>query len=405
MYKSATLSNGIKLVHKKVLSDVAHLGVIISAGSRDEENDEHGIAHFTEHMLFKGTKRRKAYHVLSRIEDIGGEMDAFTTKEETCLSASFLYEFYERTVEFFNDIIFNSVFPDKEIQKEKDIVLDEINSYKDSPSEIIFDDFEDMIFENHPLGQNILGKKKSILQFNKKKIQKFINGNYNTDQMIICSIGSIDFDKLFKYCEKYFGQNPAKYRLKKREKVNSIALKHKTVNKKLHQAHCIIGTQAYPYYNPKKTALMIISNLLAGPSLNSRLNLLLREKYGLSYSVEANYNAFSDTGVFTVYFGADKNKVEKTINLIYKELDKLKNKKLGPLQLSKLKKQITGQIAISSEINSNQLLSMGKSFLIYDKIIRNEDIYKEIDAITGDNIIEVANEIFDINKFSSLIYY
>ncbi len=405
MYKTRVLNNGIRIIHKSVKTDVAHCAVIINSGSRDEQEIEHGMAHFVEHMLFKGTHKRKVYHVLSRLEDIGGELDAFTTKEETCISASFLYEFYERAIELFSDVVFNSSFPEKEIQKEKDVVLDEINSYKDSPADMIYDEFEDALFPNHPLGRGILGSDETIRLFDKNSINNFLRNNYHTDQMIICSIGNIRFENLVLICEKYFGVQTASFRDKKRIPVTEHGINRIREKRNTHQAHCIIGTHAYPYYNPKKTTLLLLSNLLAGPGMNSRLNMLLREKYGISYMVESSYSPFIDTGNFNIYFGTDKENIEKSLSLIYKELEKLKHNSLGPLQLSKIKKQLIGQIAISNEINSQQMLTMGKSFLLYDKVASLKETYKEIEEISKSQILEVANELFDRDKFSELIYY
>lgn len=404
VYSTGVLNNGIRIVHKKVLSDVAHCGLIINAGTRDESQGQHGIAHFIEHMLFKGTKKRKAYHILSRLEDIGGELDAFTTKEETCISASFMYQFYERTIELFNDIVFNSVFPEKEIQKEKDVISDEINSYKDSPAELIFDEFEELLFPNHPLGVGILGDYNTINGFSKADIKEFIRNNYNTDQMVFCSIGSIEFDKLYCFCEKYFGQNSARYRINKRVPFTNFSSVTKIVDRSTYQAHCIIGTHAYPYYDSKKIILFLITNLLAGPGMNSRLNMLLREKHGISYTVEASYSPFIDTGNFNVYFGTDKENIDKSLSLIFKEFSKIKNKKLGPIQLNKSKRQLIGQLAISNEMNSQQLLSMGKSYLLYNKVSSLKETFKEIEKVSAEQIIEVANEIFQFDKFSKLIY-
>lgn len=404
MYRTGVLNNGIRIVHKKVLSDVAHCGLIINSGTRDEKPNQHGMAHFIEHMLFKGTRKRKPYHILSRLEDIGGEIDAYTTKEETCISASFMFQFYERTIELFNDIIFNSIFPEKEIEKEKDVVIDEINSYKDNPAELIFDEFEELLFQNHPLGMNILGDLNTIKGFNKTEINEFINSNYHTDQMVLCSIGSIDFEKLFRFCEKYLGQNPPRYRLNKRIPFNNFKSVQKSLDKSTYQAHCIIGTYAYPYYDSKKLILFIITNLLGGPGMNSRLNMLLREKHGISYTVEASYSPFIDTGNFNIYFGTDKENIEKSFSLIFKELTKLKNKKLGPVQLNKSKRQLIGQLAISNEMNSQQLLTIGKTFLLYNKVNSLKETFREIENVSAKQIIEVANEIFQFDNFSQLIY-
>lgn len=405
MYNTYLLHNGIRIIHKTVDSDVAHCGIIINTGTRDEEINEHGIAHLTEHMLFKGTNKRRAFHVLSRMDDVGGEMDAWTTKEETCISASFLNEFYERAVELINDVIFHSVFPPKEIEKEREVIIDEINSYKDSPAESIFDDFEDLIYPNHSLGRNILGTKKLLEKYTDVNIKKFITEKYNTDQMVFCSIGKIKFDKLIKYCEKYFGSNPPNHRNFKRVSFLDRVAVSKSFKKNTHQAHVITGTYAYPFNDMKRLPLFLITNLLAGPAMNSRLNMSLREKRGISYNIEANYTPYEDTGNFNIYFGCDKENVDIATELLFKELDLLKFKPMGPVQLSKTKKQLIGQIAIGSEINSNILLSMGKTYLIYNQIETLKETIKEIESVTASQIVEVANEIFNRDKFSTLIYH
>ncbi len=404
LYNTALLNNGIRIIHKHVDSDVAHCGIIINTGTRDEDFNQHGIAHFTEHMLFKGTKKRRAFHVLSRMEDVGGEIDAWTTKEETAISASFLHEFYERAIELINDVIFNSTFPQKEMEKEREVIIDEINSYKDSPAESIFDDFEDLIYPGHSLGRNILGTKKLLEKYTDKDIIRFTSEKYNTDQMVFCSIGNIKFEKLVKYCEKYFGSNPENLRAYKRIAFDGNVAVTKTVKKKTHQAHCILGTYAYPFNNPKRLPLFLLANMLAGPGMNSRLTMLLREKKGISYNIEANYSPYEDTGCFNIYYGSDKENLELANNVIFRELDSLKTKNLGPVQLSKIKKQLIGQIAIGSEIHSNTLLSMGKTYLIYNQIETLKETIKEIESVTAAQIAEVANEIFDRDKFSTLIY-
>lgn len=405
MYYTGLLNNGIRIIHKYVESDVAHCGIIINTGTRDEDKNQHGIAHLTEHMLFKGTKRRKAYHVLSRMEDVGGETDAWTTKEETAISASFLCEFYERAIDLINDVVFSSAFPPKEIEKEREVIIDEINSYKDSPAESIFDDFEELLYPNHSLGRNILGTKKLLEKYTDVDIKRFTLEKYNTDQMVFCSIGKINFEKLMKYCEKYFGANPENKRLYVRSAFTENVVFNKSVRKNTHQAHCITGTYAYPFSDSKRLPMFLLANMLAGPGMNSRLTMLLREKKGISYNIEANYSPYEDTGSFNVYFGSDKENVEPALNIIFKELESLKAQKLGPVQLSKIKKQLIGQIAIGSEIHSNMLLSMGKTYLIYNQVETLKETIKEIESVTAEQMIEVANEIFNRDKFSTLIYY
>lgn len=399
-----TLNNGIRLIHKHNTREIAHCGVIINAGSRDEENSENGIAHFIEHVIFKGTTKRKAFHILSRLENIGAELNAFTTKEETCIYASFLNPYYERSLELFSDILFNSIFPEKEIQKEKEIVLDEINSYKDTPAEQIFDDFEELLFNEHPIAHNILGKPELVKTFRKKDIQKFIANNYHTDQIVISSVGNIDFTKLIELIEKYFGHIPSNYRNFQRKKVITYQPEQKQVFRQNHLAHCIIGNLAYSSNDEKRIGLVLLNNILGGPGLNSRLNLALRERHGYTYDIESLYQSYSDTGVSSIYFGTDPENLTKSIDLIKKELSDLRKNKLGILQLSRAKQQIAGQFAISLESNVSVMLSNGKRLFQVERIESRKEIMDSINSLTAENLMEIANEIFNPNKLSILIY-
>ncbi len=403
-YESYTLENGIRIIHLQSKSAVGHCGLIINAGSRDEEDHEHGMAHFIEHAIFKGTKKRKAYHILSRLEDVGGEINAYTTKEETTIHTSFLKNDYERAMELISDITFNSVFPGKEITREKEVIIEEINSYKDDPAELIFDEFEELIFKNQPLGNNILGSPKDLRRFTKKDIESFISKNYHTNEMVFCSVGDISFTKLKKLTNKYFGQIEPNLRTNQRTRIDSYITETKIIKKNTHQTHCIIGNIAYNAHDKKKLAMILLDNMLGGPGLNSRLSLLLREKHGYAYHVESNYSAYSDTGIFSVYFGADKENFTKCIKLIKKEFESLRTKKLGIVQLKKAKRQLFGQIAISSENNANLMLAIGKSFLLFNKVDDLEKIKEKIEAVTVDDIQEIANEVLDINKMSMLVY-
>jgi predicted Zn-dependent peptidase len=405
LYYTGLLNNGIRIIHRYVDSYVSHCGIIINCGTRDEDFNQHGLAHFVEHMLFKGTKKRKAFHVLSRMDDVGGDIDAWTTKEETVIAASFLTEHYERSIELLNDVVFNSAFPQKELEKEREVIIDEINSYKDSPSDSIFDQFDELLFPDNSLGRNTLGAKSKLLKYNSDDLLNFVKEKYNTEQMVFCSIGKIKFEKLVKYCEKYFGQNPENQRLYQREKFETKTVFNKSVKKNTYQAHCVLGTYAYSFKDNKRLLLSMLSNLLAGPGMNARLVMMLREKKGISYNIESSYVSYEDTGCFNIYFGSDKDKLDLALEIIKKELIKLKENKLGSLQLSKLKKQFVGQLAISSEIHSNTLLSMGKTYLIYNQVETLTDVLKEIDTVTSEQLLEVANEIFDLDKFSTLIYY
>jgi predicted Zn-dependent peptidase len=399
-----TLENGIRLVHHRIPGLVAHCGLIINTGSRDETRQEHGIAHFIEHMLFKGTEKRKAYHILSRLEDVGGELNAYTTKEETAVHASFMKEDYERAVELISDITFNSVFPEKEIEKEKDVVIEEINSYLDNPAELIFDDFEELIFLNQPIGRNILGTPESVKSFSQKMISDFISDNYNTHQMVFCSVGNIPDEKILKIFYTYFshivtGTNQKRSRKIWQYKPASVIKKMDTF-----QNHCIIGNLSYDFKDKRRQGMFLLNNILGGQGLNSRLNMSLREKNGLAYNVESNYNPYYDTGIFSLYFGTDSQYLNKSISIAMAELKKLRTSKLGAIQLSKAKNQVKGYLARGYEHHESLMLSLGKSLLVFDKIENIEETCKKIDAITSNELLETANDIFEPSKLSTLIY-
>ena len=404
MIQRHDLSNGIRIIHKAIKSPVAHLGIIINTGSRDELENEQGIAHFIEHTIFKGTKNRKAFHILNRLDSVGADMNAFTTKEETCIYASFLKEHFNRTIELFADISLHSVFPEKEIKKEKDVIIDEINSYRDNPSEEIFDEVEEMIFPDNALGRNILGTKEQVEKLSRSKIFRFIKRTYNTDQIVVCSVGDIPFNKLVNQVERYFNEVPYTSRSFMREKPQRYEAQKWIKNKGQYQAHCIIANQAYGAQEASRTSLFVLNNLLGGPGLNSRLNLGIREKYGFCYNLESNYTLYSDSGIVSIYMGTDFDYLDKTIELVHKELKKLRTQKLGSRQLNMTKQQIKGQIAISNDNQVNELIGLGKSILFYDRVENLEQLYRKIDAISAEDLLHVANEIFDPQKLSHLIY-
>ena len=403
-YQYFTLDNGIRVIHKTVHSKVAHCGVVINAGSRDELSDESGMAHFIEHMLFKGTTRRKAYHILSRLENVGGELNAYTGKEETFVFASFLEQHYDRVLELYSDILFHSTFPAKEIEKEKDVVLDEINSLKDTPVELIFDEFEELLFKGHSLGGCILGSTKTVKSFSKEDILNFSSKNYLTGKMVIASVGSIKPEKLITTIEKYFGGMTKKYGQSNRIPFKNYQKRTMIESKSNYQVHHMMGAKAYGIKNYKKTTLALLTNILGGPGMNSRLNLGIREKYGYCYNIEAQYQPYSDSGSFNIYLGTDNGYLEKALRLIYKELKLLKESKLGTLQLQRAKQQIIGQMAISLESNMSEMISIGKSHLFYDRVDSFADLTKKVEAITSSDLLEVANEIFDYNNFTSLTF-
>jgi predicted Zn-dependent peptidase len=403
-YEYFVLNNGIRIIHKQAEGEVAHLGVIINAGSRDEEDSEHGIAHFIEHVIFKGTQKRKAYHVISRLEDVGGEIDAYTTKEETAIYAGFLKEYYSRTLELFADIIFNSSFPEKELEKEKEVILDEINSYKDSPAELIFDDFEELIFKGHPIGRSILGEPKSLKKYKRKHLQHFLQKNYNTNQMVICSVGDVKFSKLLKWAKKYFEEYETNTRITERKPLNGYDAQIIEQSKDTYQAHCILGNRAYAITDKKRLPLELLNNILGGPGMNSRLNMALREKHGYTYNIESFYNPYTDTGIFGIYFGTEVEKVERSMKIIEREIKKLKEKPLGILQMERAKKQLIVQMAIGAENKSSLMLNIGRSYLLFDTVDPLEKVYEKVNSVNAMQLQEVANEIFDFKKLSTLLY-
>jgi len=329
MYQTHILKNGLKVIHQQVDGKAAWCGLIIGVGSRDERPEEEGIAHFIEHVIFKGTEKRKAFHILSRIEDVGGELNAYTTKEDTCIYASFLARDYERALELFADIVFHSVFPEKEIEKEKEVVIDEINSYKDSPGELIFDDFEELIYPDYPIGRNILGSEKAVKGLRRDDIIDFVKRNYRPGRMVISSVGDIPFDKLVRLIERYFGDIPGDPAVLVRERPGIYLPRQKVIDMDTYQNHCIIGNVAYDYTEDKRLAFSLLVNILGGTGMNSRLNLNIREKYGLAYNIEASYTPYSDTGIFTIYFGCDAGDLDKCLRLCRKEMAALGEELLG----------------------------------------------------------------------------
>lgn len=403
-YLSYTLQNGMRLIHYPTRSEIAYCGLMIDTGSRNETENEHGMAHFIEHMLFKGTQKRKPWHILSRMEDVGGEINAYTTKEETCIYASFLKNEYPRAMDLISDILINSSFPEKEMDREKEVIIDEINSYKDSPGDLIFDDFEEMIFPKHSIGRNILGTPESLQGFSKKDIQGFISNNYHTSEMILCSVGDIPFKRLTRNFEKYFSSIPSGVKSKKTDKKPCYVPASKVVKKDTWQTHYIMGTKAYDVLDERRTGLYLLNNILGGQGLSSRLNMSLREKKGLAYNVESFYNPYFDTGVISVYFGTDKENLVKSIRVTNNEVKKLRTTKLGTLQLHKAKRQIIGQIARGRESHESLLFKLGKSYLLFGKFDSLEEMARKVEDVSAEDILNIAGEIFKPDRISTLIY-
>lgn len=404
-YEVFGFDNGIRCVYKRVRSGVVHCGLTINAGTRDELEKEHGTAHLIEHMLFKGTERRRAYHINSLLENGGGELNAFTSKEETVVHATTLKSDFPKAADLICDVTFRSVFPAAEIDKEKAVILDEINSYKDSPSELIYDDFEDRVFSGSSLGRNILGTRRQLGRITRDDLVAFAGRCYNTDQMVFSVVGDLAPARVREICRRTFGSVPARPRAFVRERVVSGYEPFcRSVHKGTYQAHCLVGNRAYPHDHPQRVALALLVNILGGPGSNSRLNLSLREKNGLSYNVEAGYSSYGDTGLVSVYFGTDRDKVDRCFELLYRDLDRLRTERLSALQLSRARKQLIGQLAVSSESNESDMLGAGKSYLVYGRIDSMERIAERLRAVTPADLLEVANDVFAPEKLSTLIY-
>lgn len=404
IYYTHTLTNGLRMIHAQNTSPVAYCGFAIDAGTRDEAEDEQGMAHFVEHLIFKGTKKRHAWHILNRMEHVGGDLNAFTNKEETVVYSAFLVEHFPRAVELLTDIVFHSTYPQHEIDKEVEVIIDEIQSYEDSPSELIFDDFEELLFPNHPLGRNILGKPEQLRQFKSENALKFTSRYYRPDNMILFVQGNIDFKRVVRLVEKAVADIPALTTERKREKPHLYIPRLQTIHRDTHQAHVMIGSRGYDAHDEKRTALYLLNNILGGPGMNSRLNVSLRERSGLVYNVEANLTSYTDTGVFCIYFGSDSEDVDRCIHLVHKELRRLREKPLSANQLAAAKKQIIGQIGVARDNFENTALGMGKTFLHYGKNDEPQEVYQRIEALTAHQLWEVANEMFAEDYLSTLIY-
>lgn len=398
------LQNGLRLIHKESNSPISHFGLLVNAGTRDEADDQVGLAHFVEHTIFKGTKKRTAYRVISRMEDVGGDLNASTSKEETCFHSSFLSADYPRAVELLADIFFNATFPDKEIEKEKSVVFEEINYYKDTPSEQIFDDFEELVFQDHALGKNILGKKSDVKKIKRASILDFIARNYTLDNVVLASVGQISTKKLVKLCERYFGSTPIPQLERKRTPFVSYCPTYKEVKKSIAQTNVVMGNVAYSVKEDKRVPFLLLNNILGGQGMNTRLNMSVREKKGLAYTVESYYTAFSDAGLFSIYFGCDAHNRDRCFDLIYKEMQLMREKKMGTMQLYYAKKQLIGQLALSNEAKLNEMLALGHTALFYDEVDTFEESLDEIRNITAEQLLEVANEIFVPEQFSTLVF-
>lgn len=399
MVQTYRLTNGLRIIHRPSLSEISCCGIVVNTGTRDEYPDEYGMAHFVEHMLFKGTTKRKAHHIANRMENVGGELNAYTTKEETFYYTASLSEYFPRAVELLSDILFQSEFAPSQIEREREVIFDEISSYQDAPSELIFDDFENMVFARHEIGHYILGEPESLHSFNRDSILRFVRRQYQPSEMVFFSTGKTAFDKVVRQIEKYFSFFPEQSHVKQRVAPAQFTPWSEKVNKNTSQSHVMLGYNTFDMHHPHKYALYMINNILGGGSMNSRLNVSLREKHGLVYNVESNVNFYTDTGLFAVYFGSDPKHRERCIRLIGKEIKRLKEEELTPMQLSLAKRQWKGQMSIAAENSETRALSMGKNYLHLDRYTSLDEIFTRIDAITSSQVREVANELFSSTPF------
>ncbi len=403
-YLTHTLSNGLRIVHKPIESNVSYCGFIVNAGTRDEAPDQYGMAHFVEHMLFKGTDKRRAYHIINRMENVGGELNAFTNKEETVVYSVFLEQHFSRAIELLSDITFHSNFPQSEIEKEVEVIIDEIHSYEDSPSELIFDEFENLVFDQSQIGHNILGSAELLQNFDGQMAKAFVNKFYNPSNMVFFSLGRTDFKKIVYYAEKYLSAIPDIKSDIQRIKPVDISSVNKREDKDTSQAHVLIGGRSYSLCDPNRRVLNLLNNLLGGPGMNSRLNISLREKKGYVYNVDSSITSYTDTGITSIYFGCDKKNVDKCIRLVHKELNRLRKEKLTSSQLSTAKKQLIGQIGVMGDNHENLALALGKNFLHHNHFNTLAETAQKIEAVSAEQILAVSNEIFDERSLFTLIY-
>ena len=419
-YNTYTLDNGLRIIHLPSDSKVVYCGYQINAGTRNEEPGEEGLAHFCEHVTFKGTERRKAWHILNCLESVGGDLNAYTNKEGTVYYSAILKEHIARAVDLLTDIVFHSVYPQAEIDKEVEVICDEIESYNDSPAELIYDEFENIIFKGSPLGHNILGTAEQVRSFKTEDALRFTRKLYRPDNAIFFAYGDIDFKKLVRLLKKSF---LSEERRVKSEKFNSpeaqaqFNIQHSTFNtqhsfegqtivmqKNTHQAHVMIGTRAYDVNDSRRMPLYLLNNMLGGPGMNAKLNLALREHNGLVYTVESTMVAYGDTGIWSIYFGCDEHDVKRCLRLVRKELDKFMQKPLSEAQLKAAKKQIKGQVGVACDNRENFALDFGKSFLHYGWEKNVDRLYEQVDEITAEQIQTVAQELFDKDRLTTLIF-
>ena len=404
-YQLHTLSNGIRIAHKQVpYTQIAHCGIMLDIGSRDELGHQQGLAHFWEHMAFKGTEKRSSFHVINRLENVGGELNAYTTKEKICFHASVLDEHFDKAMDLLADITFHSVFPQKQIDKERNVILEEMSMYVDSPEDAIQDDFDQLVYPGHALGNNILGTAETVNSFDKAHLLEFIGQNIDTERVVVSSVSRLPFSKVIRIAEKYIGDIPHQKTSRIRTAPSQYIPIREQKERAITQAQCAMGQPAYGLLDDKRLPFFMLVNLLGGPGMNSRFNLSLREKYGFVYSIEANYTPYIDTGFLGVFFGTEPKQLSKSISLINKELRKVRENPLTTLQLHQTKVQLMGQLAMSEESNMSFMLMMAKSLLDTGRVDSLPEIFTEINQITSAQLQDLAQEMFQEDNFSYLTF-
>lgn len=403
-YSTFRLSNGMWCVHRRVKSSVAYLALTIGAGTRDEAPEQHGVAHLTEHLLFKGTAKRSALQINKRLEIVGGEVNAFTGKEETVLHCSCLKGDYLRAVDLLVDMAFSSTFKTQELGKEREIIIDEINSYKDSPAELIFDEFEELLFAGSALGRDILGSKRNLARITRDDVVRYVGSNYNTNCMVFSSCSNMSHERFARICQAYFAGLLPNVRVISRVKPDKVERFDIVRNRKTYQAHTVIGGYAYDSYDSRRIELALLINILGGSSSLSRLNMILREKHALTYNVEASYTPYCDSGVYNIYFGCELQKREQALALIMEQVTELRDHAIPNTELSMLKKQFIGQLTLASENSESLMLGTAKSLLVFGEFDSMDKIASRISGITAEALQEVAREIFAPNNIYSLTY-
>jgi predicted Zn-dependent peptidase len=404
-YQIYTLPNGIRVAHRQISNTkVVHCGIMFDIGSRDEQPHQAGLAHFWEHMAFKGTKKRKSYHIINSLESVGGELNAYTTKEKICFYSSVLDEYFERSIDLLTDIAFNSSFPEKQLEVERGVILEEMAMYLDSPEDAIQDEFDSIIFPNHSLGVNILGTQESVRGFSRDDFGRFIQENLNTEGVVLSVVGNISFKKAVRVAEKYLKDIAAQTTGRIRVAPHEYSAQRIVIEKGNNQAQVAIGRPSFSLKDDKRIPFFALVNLLGGPGLNSRFNLSLREKYGLVYQIDASINSYSDTGIFSIFFGTDPQNLEKAFKIVDKELNLLKTKALGGVQLKTVKDQLKGQLAMAEEGKQGYMLMMAKSILDMGKVEPLDDIFTVIDEITSTDLMDLSNEMFEEKELSRLVY-